>query len=106
MDPSSSREIRVFWGGQQRNVYLCTAPFLEKYVFSVVDKKACLDGWGGYFSRKRLALMAGVRISRLEKYASIYWIFIVNIYFMAHAILAQAILAQDIWEGPGIEQLN
>ena len=50
--------------------------------------------------------MAGVRISRLEKYASIYWIFIVNIYFMAHAILAQAILAQDIWEGPGIEQLN
>ena len=46
-------------------------------MFSVVDKKACLDGWGGYFSRKRLALMAGVRISRLEKYASIYWIFIV-----------------------------
>ena len=75
-------------------------------MFSVVDKKACLDGWGEYCSRKRLALMVGVRISRLEKYASIYWIFIVNIYFMAHAILAQAILAQDIWEGPGIEQLN
>ena len=29
-----------------------------------LEKKACLDGWGAYFSRKRLASMAGVRISR------------------------------------------
>ena len=29
-----------------------------------LEKMACLDGWGAYFSRKRLASMAGVRISR------------------------------------------
>ena len=29
-----------------------------------LEKKACLDGWGAYFLRKRLASMAGVRISR------------------------------------------
>ena len=29
-----------------------------------LDKKACLDGWGAYFSRKRLVWMAGARISR------------------------------------------
>ena len=28
-----------------------------------LEKKACLDGWGAYFSRKRLASMAGVRMS-------------------------------------------
>ena len=29
-----------------------------------LEKKACLDGWGAYFSRKRLVWMAGARISR------------------------------------------
>ena len=29
-----------------------------------LEKKVCLDGWGAYFSRKRLASMAGMRISR------------------------------------------
>ena len=28
------------------------------------EKKVCLDGWGAYFSRKRLVWMAGARISR------------------------------------------
>ena len=30
----------------------------------MVDKKACLDGWGAYFSRKKVVWMAGARISR------------------------------------------
>jgi len=29
-----------------------------------LEKEACLDGWGAYFSRKRLVWMAGARISR------------------------------------------
>ena len=29
-----------------------------------LDKKACLDGWGAYFSRKRLVWMARAHISR------------------------------------------
>ena len=29
-----------------------------------LEKKACLEGWGVYFSRKRLGQMAGVRISQ------------------------------------------
>ena len=29
-----------------------------------LEKEACLDGWGAYFSRKRLVWMAGAHISR------------------------------------------
>ena len=32
-----------------------------------LEKKACLDGWGAYFSRKRLAWMAGGTSSEIQE---------------------------------------
>ena len=88
-----SRENGLFLGNTRFlwwikvEVYLYTPLFLEKYAFSVVDKRlvsrkivfwrsgsfrntrildkmGCLEGWGAYFSRKRLVWMARACISR------------------------------------------